>query len=122
MRVRSRREGGGFFVAHMNPLHIPSGAYGVRNAIEGIAAEPVDPTNACVCKNIHEQIGYFLVGHVGNDSSFIEYTRHAGYVGPLGSADRAGDIVSSNNGIVTILSHHSAERTVQRLQEILTAK
>jgi uncharacterized protein (DUF302 family) len=30
--------------------------------------------------------------------------------------------MSSNNGIVTIPSHHSVEQTVQRLEEILTAK
>jgi uncharacterized protein (DUF302 family) len=30
--------------------------------------------------------------------------------------------MSSNNGIVTIPSHHSAEQTVQRLEEILSAK
>jgi uncharacterized protein (DUF302 family) len=30
--------------------------------------------------------------------------------------------MSSSNGIVTIPSHHSAEQTVQRLEDILAAK
>ncbi len=64
MRFRSGGKGGRFFVACMHPLHVPSGANGVCDAVERIAGEAVDSPDARIRKNLHQQIRYFFLGHL----------------------------------------------------------
>src|SRR5665811_1093612 len=43
MSFRSRRERGGFFVSHGNPLDVVSCADRVGNPVEGVSGQTVDP-------------------------------------------------------------------------------
>jgi hypothetical protein len=64
MGFRSRGKSCRFFMSDMNPLDLVRRADRVRNAIQRVAGDAVDPLHAGVGKNLHQQIRYFLLGQI----------------------------------------------------------
>src|ERR1700757_5312582 len=60
MRFCSRGERGDLFVAHMDPLDLPSCADRIRYSVERIAAHAVDPLDSRVYQHIYEQVSHSL--------------------------------------------------------------
>jgi hypothetical protein len=63
MAFRSRGKGGRLFVPHVNPLKTVCHADRIRDAIQRIARNPVDPPDACFGENLYQQIRYCFLSH-----------------------------------------------------------
>jgi hypothetical protein len=46
VRFRAGGERGAFFMPHMNPLHLPLLAYGIRDSVERVAGKTIDAINS----------------------------------------------------------------------------
>ena len=60
MRFGTCRERGRLLMAHVDPLNLRPCAYRIRDAVERIAADAVNPLNAGFQQNIYQQVGYSL--------------------------------------------------------------
>src|ERR1700754_92753 len=56
VRFGSRREGGDLFVADVNPLDLALTADGIRQAVEAVAYDAVNPCDACRRQDIGELV------------------------------------------------------------------
>src|SRR6267154_786573 len=64
MRLRSSSKRCRLFMSHMNPLNLFPRANRVRNAVERVAGNTVNSLNSYFHQHIHQQLRYFLLGHL----------------------------------------------------------